>query len=112
MWSGASSAARAPTLSSRGLGDRRGVGRTIGAFGKRGRGLVVMGADDGDVVVRDDEIAETMQERSAGFRETGWRQGGEGMVRQTRGGGGWVRWVDAHRDRRGYGLFPATSGCG
>ena len=87
------------------LGDLRGVGRTVCAFANGDGGVIVIGVDDAGAVVGDGENAETVQKRLASFLETGCGKPVTAACGTYETEGGWVHWIDVHRQQRGYEPF-------
>ena len=89
----------------RGPGDLSGVGKTVCAFANGEGGLLVLGVNDAGAVVGVRENPETVQERLAGFLQTGCGKPVTAECGRHDVDGRWVHWIEVHRHQRGYEPF-------
>ena len=89
----------------RGIGDMRGVGKTLCAFANGEGGLLVIGVDDTGEIVGVAASADAVQERLTGLLPTGCGKPVTAQCGRHDTGGGWVHWIDVHRHQRGYEPF-------
>ena len=89
----------------RGIGDMRGVGKTLCAFANGEGGLLVIGVDDTGEIVGVAASADAVQERLTGLLHTGCGKPVTAQCGRHDTGGGWVHWIDVHRHQRGYEPF-------
>ena len=85
--------------------DLRMVGRAVCAFANGDGGLVILGVDDGGVIVGVKENPETVQERLTRFLDTGCNKPVTGICGRQQTPDGCVHWIDVHRHQRGYEPF-------
>lgn len=89
----------------RGLGDLRGVGKTLCAFANGAGGLVVLGVDDSRRIVGVAENPERVQERLTGFLQSGLNKPVTARCGRVELDEKSVHWIEVHHHQRGYEPF-------
>lgn len=84
----------------RGASNLAAIGRTICAFGNSDGGLIVLGVDNAARVMGVGEESEAVQERLAGFLQTGCSVPVSGACGRQLTLDGWVHWIEVRRLRR------------
>ena len=85
----------------RGLGDFKGVGKTLCAFANGDGGLIVMGVDDHGVITGVKEDQEAVQERLTSFLHSGCEKPITAQCGRRQTADGWVHWVEVRRHQPG-----------
>ena len=89
----------------RGVGDLRGIARTLCAFANGDGGLLVIGVDDAGTIVGVGASSDSVEERLVNLLHTGCGKPITALCGRHDIGSGWVHWVDVHRHQRGYEPF-------
>ena len=91
----------------RGIGDLRGIARTLCAFANGDGGLLVIGVDDAGTIIGVRANPEALQERLASLLHSGCGKPITAQCGRRDTGNGWVHWIEVHRHQRGYEPFVA-----
>ena len=83
----------------RGLGDLAGVGRAMCALANTEGGLIVLGIEDSTEITGVKEDTERVQERLAGFLQTGCSAPVHARTGRHEEPAGWVHWIEIPRQR-------------
>ena len=89
----------------RGIGNLRGIGKTLCAFANGNGGLIVLGLEDTGEIAGIEENPDSVQERLTSLLHSGCGKPVTAQCGRHDTGDGWVHWVDVHRHQRGYEPF-------
>ena len=90
----------------RGIGNMRGIAKTLCAFANGDGGLIVIGVDDATRSVVGMEIdPDVVQERLTNLLHSGCGKPVTAQCGRHHAGVGWVYWIEVHRHQRGYEPF-------